>query len=910
MVNKKSLPVSSRNKNQAPSSILTLSALAESLGRHLQGEQSATRYLLRHGILLESESQRETQENKQPDIDNSVPLFSSDTPNKIENADFSFPVLTASHKQLTDSTKESSKQDQAETSELSGPAFQAHDDTPKQPRIYQKNPVEPISHVVERIIQAVRTQQQVGRINAAKLVANTAQQQVMSDIPLLKKGAIPKQLIIYVDRSAQTAGFDDELLGIAQQVAKSLSNTQVNIIVLPEQCRDDWYWLNALEPSQGDIALPSAGEPALVLTRLTAHSNSDWRYLLKRLAKQQSSVYWLSTLFALPENLKSDLPGSIIRWGKVNRQSKQVVQDRLFWLYALCWSCRIVTGAMVRELIQQAQLPAGAESEFWLHSPFAYVAGADIGVLRSVSQSQREHMQQQFAAMLRSHSPFALQNTQEQKNATLTAYNQIIEKHLAGISESVLHEQRMHVSLLANWQAPKLAESEAFFQKLGKQIQQHGDKARDQQTNRELTNQVASFLSDTLIQYGNIIYTASSKLKETLTLTSVYLMQHSEFDQVPGAIMEQVQQRLSGLNSNQAATELVTIVRQHRKGSVDIAAVIQEHAENSLPTQVLGELQNTVNTPLLLKNHTEMHSESEPETKRFVKPVSAENTKNAPAITLPEASDIILQSQFEALAITKRSSKDFYWAKRLSVTSHSVVAETDEFVVAWNGKAQPSEKNGSAISRFTEQLTQQYALVSVLFHEQHGCFIGVKQAAPAWLQQFSPQLDEYGVFATLQIEHSENQPKNQKQHQANSSTANAIQFTLRYVPAGSFLMGSPEDEPERRDNETQHLVELTQGFWLGETTITQDLWHLIMGAKPNSSPSYFEQRNNEQLPVEQVSWDDCQQFCTALNQHIPYSRFTLWLTQRGAMGIRVQGRHYFAVFHCRQRWRTNHTDAS
>jgi|GEM_PF-869273 len=839
MVNKKSLPVSSRNKYQASSSILTLSALAESLGRHLQGERSATRYLQRHGVSLEGKIAPESQ----PKQKTSKPINEMNTvaiQNEIENADFSFPVLTASHKQLTDSTQESSKQDQSEDNELRGPAFQPHDDTPKQPRIYQKNPVEPISQVVARIIQAVRTQQPVGRIDAAKLVANTAQQQIVNDIPLLKKGAIPKQLIIYVDRSAQTAGFDDELLGIAQQVAQALPNTQVSIIVLPEQCRGDWYWLNAFEPSQGDIALPSAGEPALVLTRLTAYSHSDWRYLLKRLAKQQSPVYWLSTLFALPGNVKSDLPGDVIKWGKVNRHSEQLVQDRLFWLYALCWSCRIVTGAMVRELIQQAQLPTGAESEFWLHSPFAYVAGADIGVLRSVSQSQREQMQQQFAAMLRLHSPFALQNTQEQKNATLTTFNQIIEKHLAGISESVLHEQRMHVSLLANWQAPKLAESEAFFQKLGKQIQ-HSELANNQLASNELTNQVASFLSDTLIQYGNTIQTASSKLKQTLTLTSVYLMQHSEFDQVPGAIMEQVQRRLSGLNAQQK-TELVTIVQQHNKGKINVAAVIRERAGNSFPIQALGELQNTANTPLLLKTRSEMHSESEPETKQFVKPVAAENIKNASAITLPEASDIILQSQFEALAITKRSSKDFYWAKRLSVTNHSVVAETDEFVVAWNGKAQPSEKNGSASGRFTEQLTHKYALVSVVFHEQQGCVIGVKQSAPEWLITVKPRLDRYGVLVVLA-------DKN-------------IKFNMRYLAPSTFLMGSPQKEDFREKYEYQHPVKITQSFWLSETAITNELWESVMGTSSDGLSS-IEMRHH---PVVNVSWSDCDEFCKKMSK--------------------------------------------
>ena len=85
---------------------------------------------------------------------------------------------------------------------------------------------------------------------------------------------------------------------------------------------------------------------------------------------------------------------------------------------------------------------------------------------------------------------------------------------------------------------------------------------------------------------------------------------------------------------------------------------------------------------------------------------------------------------------------------------------------------------------------------------------------------------------------------------------------MRWIAPGEFLMGSPESEPERLDNETQHLVILSRGFWLAETTCTQALWQAVMG----NNPSGFQ---GPDRPVEQVSWDDVQRFLSRLNAAMP-----------------------------------------
>ncbi len=93
-------------------------------------------------------------------------------------------------------------------------------------------------------------------------------------------------------------------------------------------------------------------------------------------------------------------------------------------------------------------------------------------------------------------------------------------------------------------------------------------------------------------------------------------------------------------------------------------------------------------------------------------------------------------------------------------------------------------------------------------------------------------------------------------------TIAAVTQRLRWIPPGEFLMGSPEDEPGRYDDEgPQHKVKLTNGYWLFDTPVTQALWEVAMG----SNPSEFQSPTR---PVEQVSWAQVNVFIAALNDRV------------------------------------------
>ena len=90
------------------------------------------------------------------------------------------------------------------------------------------------------------------------------------------------------------------------------------------------------------------------------------------------------------------------------------------------------------------------------------------------------------------------------------------------------------------------------------------------------------------------------------------------------------------------------------------------------------------------------------------------------------------------------------------------------------------------------------------------------------------------------------------------------------VPAGSFTMGSPAGEYGRGDDERQHQVTISKPFYLQTTEVTQGQWQQVMG----NNPSYFN-HCGAGCPVEQISWNDVQEFIRKLNSQEGVDRYRL-----------------------------------
>jgi formylglycine-generating enzyme required for sulfatase activity len=97
---------------------------------------------------------------------------------------------------------------------------------------------------------------------------------------------------------------------------------------------------------------------------------------------------------------------------------------------------------------------------------------------------------------------------------------------------------------------------------------------------------------------------------------------------------------------------------------------------------------------------------------------------------------------------------------------------------------------------------------------------------------------------------------------------NAVTMKLALIPAGKFMMGSPDSEqgrdskegPQRVGNEgPQHEVVITKPFYMGATEVTQAQYEAVMG----TNPSKFKGPMN---PVEMVSWHEAVEFCRRLSE--------------------------------------------
>ncbi len=92
-------------------------------------------------------------------------------------------------------------------------------------------------------------------------------------------------------------------------------------------------------------------------------------------------------------------------------------------------------------------------------------------------------------------------------------------------------------------------------------------------------------------------------------------------------------------------------------------------------------------------------------------------------------------------------------------------------------------------------------------------------------------------------------------------TTHVAGIKLKRIPAGEFLMGSPDSDKDAVDFEKpQHRVRITRPFYLAVAEVTQGQYRAVTG----QSPSHF--KGSDDLPVESVSWNDAVAFCNKLSE--------------------------------------------
>jgi len=85
-----------------------------------------------------------------------------------------------------------------------------------------------------------------------------------------------------------------------------------------------------------------------------------------------------------------------------------------------------------------------------------------------------------------------------------------------------------------------------------------------------------------------------------------------------------------------------------------------------------------------------------------------------------------------------------------------------------------------------------------------------------------------------------------------------VTYKMRYVEGGSFMMGALPNDTLADEDEVRHQVTL-KDFYIGETEVTQELWEAVM-------PKNRSKQKGAKMPVEYVTYDQCQEFIAKLNQ--------------------------------------------
>jgi len=173
------------------------------------------------------------------------------------------------------------------------------------------------------------------------------------------------------------------------------------------------------------------------------------------------------------------------------------------------------------------------------------------------------------------------------------------------------------------------------------------------------------------------------------------------------------------------------------------------------------------------------------------------------------------------------------------------------------------------IAALSEALKYGEAGLDLITQALHDESMQVKFAAYSLLKdrddlKIKPQFQDYlPTFEfdviTVDAQGKENSHRKSFAHYFPEDLGNGVVLEIVYIPGGTFMMGSPETESGRYNNESpQHQVTVS-AFYAGKYPITQAQYEAVM----ENNPSYFK---GKKLPVDRVSWNQAVEFCRKLSE--------------------------------------------
>ena len=234
---------------------------------------------------------------------------------------------------------------------------------------------------------------------------------------------------------------------------------------------------------------------------------------------------------------------------------------------------------------------------------------------------------------------------------------------------------------------------------------------------------------------------------------------------------------------------------------------------------------------------------------------------------------VVGKSTAEGESIQEKCSFVFDEVCDINVSSSMVTlhATYDCFLLIFNSTDIQTlqNHNGTILSSFSSLGTSyKYAFVKDQLYQtdkKSDAYILGKYTDGAEFKVFTGNLEfekgKYYVYNSVSngFDLPEMEEGNVSNHDVITVNVKGISFNMVYVEGGTFQMGATTEQGSdaKSDENPVHQVTLSS-YYIGTTEVTQELWEIVMG----SNPSEYKGSN---LPVENVYWDDCQEFIKKLN---------------------------------------------
>lgn len=221
--------------------------------------------------------------------------------------------------------------------------------------------------------------------------------------------------------------------------------------------------------------------------------------------------------------------------------------------------------------------------------------------------------------------------------------------------------------------------------------------------------------------------------------------------------------------------------------------------------------------------------------------------------------------------LKNKSLDDISYVGLTSTSGSSVQGKVEDIFVNFTFEGVKNERNVLIKSEFTDEWTYVASnstwQINSEFDKSENSEIQTERSSAAIMlvldcssslgSQFTTaQSNAKGFIKTL-YDASGNEPQlpDQPTFGNQTFTVKGVSFNMIRVDGGSYQMGSNIGDSDEKPVHSETI----STFSIGETEVTQELWQAVMG----SNPSYFSGTN---LPVEYVSWNDCQTFISKLNE--------------------------------------------